>query len=116
MPKTIDKFENERKEVLQKVFNILEITNSNKIIALKKIDEDLVMQQKLVELVPDVKKYFICSKWNYFSNKNREFKRTYLSLIKAIMKDMKIKMMSSVSLRKLEDGTVKADTYYIFNI
>ena len=41
MPKTIDKFENERKEVLQKVFNILEITNSNKIIALKKIDEDL---------------------------------------------------------------------------
>ena len=116
MPKTIDKFENERKEVLQKVFNILEITNSNKIIALKKIDEDLIIQQKLVELVPDVKKYFICSKWNYFSNKNREFKRSYLSLIKAIMKAMNVKMMSSVSLRKLEDGTLKADTYYIFNI
>jgi hypothetical protein len=115
MPKTINKFENERKEVLQKVFNILEITNSNKIIALKKIDEDLVMQQKLVELVPDVKKYFICSKWNYFSNKNREFKRTYLSLIKAIMKDMKIKMMSSVIVRKMEDGTLKYETHYIFN-
>jgi hypothetical protein len=117
MPKTIDQFTNERKEVVQKIFNILEITPINKMISLKKLDEDNEKQNKIIELETDVQKYFISSQWNYFKNKNRDFfKRRYLSLIKAVMKDMNVKMVSSVINRKIDDGNIKADTYYIFEV
>jgi hypothetical protein len=32
MPKNVDNYENERKEILQKILNILEITSTNKMV------------------------------------------------------------------------------------
>jgi len=61
MPKSIDKFTNEQKEVLQKIFNILEISNTNKILSFKKLDEDENKQKSIIDLENDIKKYFICS-------------------------------------------------------
>jgi len=114
MPKSIEKYTNERKDILQKIFNILEITDNNKIISLKKLDEDKNKQKSIIELENDIKKYFLCSRWTYFSNKNREFKRSYLSLIKAIMKDLDIKMTSSTLIKKIDNNKTKCETYYIF--
>ncbi len=114
MPKSIDKFTNERKEILQKIFNILEISDNNKTLSLKKLDEDENKQKSIIELENDIKKYFVCSRWTYFSNKKREFKRNYLSLIKAIMKDLDVKMISSTLIIKTDDNKTKCETYYIF--
>ena len=96
--------------------NILEITEKNKMFSLKDVDENIVKQTKIMELEPLIKKYFLCSRWTYFSNKNREFKRCYLSLIKAIMKDMNVKMNSSTLVKKLDDNTTKCETYYYFEL
>jgi hypothetical protein len=115
MPKSIDKFTNERKEILQKIFNILEISDNNKTLSLKKLDEDENKQKSIIELENDIKKYFVCSRWTYFSNKKREFKRNYLSLIKAIMKDLDVKMISSTLIIKTDDNKTKCETYYIFD-
>ena len=114
MPKNVDNYENERKEILQKILNILEITSTNKMVSLKKLDENLEKQQQIINLVPDIKKYFICSKWNYFRNKTRDFKRKYLSLIKTIMKEMNIKMCSTITTNNQENE--KPETYYIIAI
>ena len=116
MPKSIDKYTNERKDILQKIFNILEISDNNKTVSLKKLDEDENKQNSIIELENDIKKYFLCSRWTYFSNKNREFKRSYLSLIKAIMKDLNIKMTSSTLIKKTNDNKTKCETFYIFDI
>jgi hypothetical protein len=116
MPKSIDKYTNERKDILQKIFNILEISDNNKTFSLKKLDEDENKQNSIIELENDIKKYFLCSRWTYFSNKNREFKRSYLSLIKAIMKDLDVKMTSSTLIKKIDDNKTKCETYYVFNI
>ena len=116
MPKSIDKYTNERKDILQKIFNILEISDNNKTFSLKKLDEDENKQNSIIELENDIKKYFLCSRWTYFSNKNREFKRSYLSLIKAIMKDLDVKMTSSTLIKKIDDNKTKCETYYDFNI
>ena len=114
MPKDITQFTNERKELLQKLFTILEINDKNKMFSLKELDENNDKQTKILELEPDIKKYFLCARWTYFSNKNREFKRNYLSLIKAIMKDMNVKMSASTLVKKLDDNTTKYETYYYF--
>ena len=116
MPKSIDKYTNERKDILQKIFNILEISDNNKTFSLKKLDEDENKQNSIIELENDIKKYFLCSRWTYFSNKNREFKRSYLSLIKAIMKDLNIKITSSTLIKKTNDNKTKCETFYIFDI
>ena len=73
MPKSIDKFTNERNEVLQQILNILEITEKNKMFSLKELDENNDKQNNIIALEVDIKKYFLCSRWTYFSNKNREF-------------------------------------------
>ena len=102
MPKSIDKFTNERNDILQKILNIQEITEKNKMFSLKELDENNDKQNNIITLEANIKKYFLCSRWTYFSNKNREFKHNYLSLIKAIMKDMNVKMASSTLMNVLD--------------
>jgi hypothetical protein len=116
MPKTIDKYTIERNNILQKLLNILEISDTNKTFSLKKLDDNESKKKLIIDLEPDIKKYFLCSRWTYFSNKNREFKRSYLSLIKAIMKDLNIKMTSSILIKKTNDNKTKCETFYIFDI
>jgi hypothetical protein len=116
MPKSIDKYTNERTEVLHKIYSILGISENNKMISLKQLDEDENKQKSILDLEADIKKYFVCSRWTYFSNRKREFKRSYLSLIKAIMRDMKVKMASSILIKKTDDNKTKCDTYYIFEL
>jgi hypothetical protein len=116
MPKSIDKYTNERTEVLHKIYSILGISENNKMISLKQLDDDENKQKSILDLEADIKKYFVCSRWTYFSNRKREFKRSYLSLIKAIMRDMKVKMASSILIKKTDDNKTKCETYYIFDL
>jgi uncharacterized membrane protein YgaE (UPF0421/DUF939 family) len=59
MPKNVDKYDNERNELLQKLYNILEITPDNNNFSLKELDENIEKQKKIIELENDIKKYFI---------------------------------------------------------
>lgn len=116
MPKTIQNYTNERNELLQKMFNILEISKEHNTISLKKLDEDTDMQQKIIDLIPDIKKYFVCSRWSYFSNQHTDFKRSYLSLIKSVLKSMDINIKSKIITRKLSENIREIDTAYIIEM
>jgi len=115
MPKSIDKYSDERIELTHKIFNILDLVNNDNMISLKKLDEDVDKQKKILELVDDIKKYFVCSRWTVFCNAGRSCKRPYLSLIKAIMKEMNIKITISRFIKYLDNKST-CDTFYIFNI
>ena len=77
----------EQKEVLAKLYKIIGITEENKKVFYNEIDEQ--QQQDILALDVDCKKYFSASSWNYFS-KNPKTRR-HLSLMKSILKSMKIK-------------------------
>ena len=62
MPKRVDNYDNERTEVLNSLFNILNINDKNKMFSLKQLDNNSEQQTKILELIPNIKKYFICSK------------------------------------------------------
>ncbi len=115
MPKSIANYEKERYELVKKMLDILEVNESNNMLSLQKLDENQEKQNKILELVEEIKKYFICSKWSYFSNKKLDFKRNYLSLIKSVMKDIDVKMYSAF-LHIKKDKKIVCETFYVFEL
>jgi hypothetical protein len=101
MPKKIESYSKERKEILNKLFEILEITEFNKSFSLHNMDNNPEKQQLIIDLEPDIKKYFICSRWTCMHTKNVQ--RKWLSIVKYIFKDMEITINS---LRNVKIGTV----------
>jgi hypothetical protein len=77
MPKKVDNYDNERNDILKILFNILNINDNN-----------IEQQTKILELIPNIKKYFICSKWSCFNKKLLNSERLYLSIIKNLLKNM----------------------------
>jgi hypothetical protein len=115
MPKKVDKYINEQREIANKILNIIGINENNKILSLVKLDENIEMQNSILNLEPEIKKYFLVSKLSFINNIGREYKRRYLAIIKTIMRIMKIKMSSSILTTKFED-TNTHETFYVFNI
>jgi hypothetical protein len=111
MPKTVEKFINERKEIVNKMLNILEISETKKVISSKELENDKNKQNKIIELETEIQKYFICSTWTCVAK--NDVKRFYLSLIKYLMKDMNYNMISSrVSLKDNNTGKFLNATLY----
>lgn len=91
IPKTI-KYANERKVVLNKLLKILDINETNIIFYVDDLKKNEDKQKQILDLVDDVKQYFVCGKWVYFAKKN--VPESYLSLAKSILKDMNYNLSS----------------------
>lgn len=103
----------EREEILNKIFEILNINKNNNTFSLGDLDSDEKIQNQILELENDIKKYFICGSWFCFASLN--VKRKVLSIIKNIMKVMNYKMISKRKLIKIKNSDKKhQDTFYYF--
>ena len=111
MPKKVDKYENERKEVLVKLFNILGINDNNNTFLLHELDENKEKQEAILSLEPEIKKYFFCGKWSCF--KDPDIKRKYLSLAKNVIKELGYLAMSARRNIKINDETNNVVVYHI---
>jgi len=89
MPKNITSFDSERKEILNKILEILEINEFNKSFLLQDMDDLLEKQQLIYDLEPDIKKYFLTSKWSCFFKSNEQQRKWY-NIIKTVFKDLDI--------------------------
>lgn len=110
MPKQVDKYTKERQDVLDKMFTILGINENSNTFLLHELDSNVDKQNQILQLEPDIKKYFICGKWGCFTDPN--MKRRYLSIIKNTMKDMDIELFSVRQFFKADDNTSYRDTVY----
>lgn len=84
------RFVNERQVVLEKLLNILGVTEDNKFVYLYDLDHDIDKQNAILGLEEDIKKYFVYGTWSYFSKPKS--KRPYVSLAKSVIKDMNIEI------------------------
>jgi len=112
MPKKIEKFESERKVVLDKMFQILNINENNNIFSLHKMDDDQEKQTAIINLEDDIKKYFLCGEWSCFKKKDIT-KRRWLSLIKYVVKDMGYQTFTSRKNVKYDENIIHDTIYYI---
>ena len=110
MPKTVEKYENERKKLLEKMFSILGVNSENNKFYLHELDSNEKKQQEILDLEPEIKKYFICGRWSCFKNPN--MKREALSFVKHVVKDMGYELYAVRRLLKHDNGTQYRDTIY----
>ena len=115
MPKTVDKFIIERQDIIDKLSVILGFNDNNNMFSLHKLDNDIVKQNDIIALESDIKKYFICSNWTCFKNKNN-IKRKWLSLIKYIFKNMNYNVSSSQLISNSNNIMKYKDTIYEISI
>ena len=108
MPKNILKYTNERNIILQKIFNILNICDTNKIFSLKEVDYNFEMQKQIYELESEIKKYFYTSHWTCFV---KPTKRKWLSIIKYIFKHTNVRLLALQST-KINNNKYIYETYY----
>ena len=78
-------YASEQKEIVYKIIDIINLDTNNSI-TLYELDNNVDKQQKLLELLPDIRKYFAFGNIRPLSNPTK-FKRTYLSLIRNITKN-----------------------------
>jgi hypothetical protein len=77
-------YKNEQLEIMNKILSIIEL-DSNNSITLYELDNDSIKQEKILNLLPDIKKYFKCNCVKSLL-KPEKVKRVYLSLIRYITK------------------------------
>ena len=109
MPKQINI--DKQKEVLDKIYKILNINEENKTFSLKELDENVDKQNAILGLEGEIKEGFCSSKWTCF---RRDIKRKWLSIVKNVMKEMDVKFISSNKAFKNETGKFENVMIYTF--
>ena len=84
-------YKKEQDEIINKIIDILVLDNDNSII-LYELDNDKIKQDKILELIPDIRKYFSFTSIIGASDPDKA-KRSYLSIIRQITKS-KYNMLS----------------------
>ena len=84
-------YKKEQAELVDKIINILELDNENSII-LYNLDNDKIKQDKILKLIPDIRKYFSFTSVIGASEPDKA-KRPYLSIIRQLTKS-KFNMLS----------------------
>lgn len=83
-------YEKEQKEVLEKLYKITGVTNTNKLIAFYDVESDQKKIDSLLALKDDIKKYFKASSSDY-----KEVKKEHISVIKNVLNQMKISFVTT---------------------
>jgi len=106
-------YKQEQEEIINKIINILELDNDNSII-LYNLDNDHNKQNKILELIPEIRKYYSFSTIIGASEPDKA-KRPYLSIIKQITKS-KYKINSYDYRIKQENKEDIRTKKYIFKL
>lgn len=105
MPKNVLLYKNQQETIINKLLEILDINDTNRIFSLHKLDNDTIKQEKILGLEDDIKKYFNCSTWSCFKHKN-QINRRWLSFIKYLFKVMNIKLVAYRNNNDDSTGTI----------
>lgn len=85
-PTKKEKYPNERKLVLNKLFKILGVSEKNMTFSFDDLEGDKLRQQQIIALSDEIKKYFNYGAWLYYCNP--DIKKPYMTLTKSLLKDM----------------------------
>ena len=102
-------YPNEQKDILNQIINILDLDDNNSI-TLYELDNNKDKKQKIMDLLPKIRKYF--SYRNVIGIANPEkCKRPYFSIIKCVAKK-DYNIINSMHRIKIDDKTITTVKYY----
>lgn len=105
------KYAQERKDVLEKTLQILNITKDSNIFYVSDLENDDHKKELLNNLIDDIKKYFSYGMWTFFAKSDIPF--PYTTLVRAIFRDMDVKF-DSVSIRNNKTNKIYKQGYLIY--
>lgn len=71
-PNKTTNYVNERQEILERLYEIVGVTDTNKFIYLYDLEHNKNKQELILGLESDVKKYFKCGRWSYFTKQQKK--------------------------------------------
>ena len=105
--KKSEKYTNEREDIINRALEILRL-DEDKSFILYEIDKDIEKQNRIIELVIDIKRYFASSYWN------GNTVRPYLTIIRNLFKNQGFLFINKSFIYNTgENGKVKTTRYYI---
>ena len=93
---------------MNKIINILELDKNNSI-TLYELDNDIIKQEKILNMLPEIKKYFKCNCVKSLLSPEK-VKRVYLSLIRYITK-LEYNMISTQFLIRNDKNVIRTMKY-----
>lgn len=105
------KYRDERKHITKQLLRLLKIDTDNKIFTSYDLDQNKETQNKILEMIPEIEKYYTISKWNYW-HENKKNKK-YMSLTKSLLKDMGITFIATNKKIKQEIKMINYIQYTI---
>jgi len=107
-PKKSIKYKNEQNDLVITLFNLLPLDNENSFI-LYNLDNNTELQQQILDLIPDIKKYFNIN--NMASVKNSDkIQRPWIGIIRSILKPKYNIYMTEYSI-KINNKTIRTRKY-----
>jgi hypothetical protein len=103
-----NKYTLERKQIIERIFNILGVNNDKKYFYINELDDNIDKQNEILNLKNEIHTYFLTGNWKCFKT-GINIDRPYLSLIKHVFKYENINFMLS---RKM----IKGKTFILFNV
>jgi hypothetical protein len=106
-------YDDEQNFIIDKIISILGITVENNTITLYEIDTNETIKQQLMELIPEIRKWFSFGHILPISNPDK-YVRPYMSIVRQIPKKKWI-ISHNKDFRIYKDDTIIRTQQYTFN-
>ena len=103
-----DLYKDEQNGIIDKIIKIIDLDECNSLM-LYDIDKDKKKQAEILELLPEIRKYFSLSHIDGFRTPEK-YKRPYMTIIKHTIKN-KYKMLSCDHRIKKDSGEIRTKRY-----
>lgn len=105
-------YKKEQEDICDKVIDILELDDKNSFI-LRNLDNDKIKQQKILDLIPDIRKYFAFGHIKGVSEPKNTL-RPYMSIIRQICKIKYNVIPTNYMMRISKEKEVKTMKYFFY--
>ncbi len=105
-------YQNERENIINELNKLIDFDKDNSVLLIK-LQDNMVLKNRLNEMINDIKKYYRCSTWGYFVSINNNEKGEEITLLKAIYKDHDYNIFSK-DITSVYNGVKKRYTKLFF--
>jgi len=105
-------FINQRNIILQRIYEIVGISQNKKSFYSNCIEDSEEKCEQIYQLEEDIHHYFYVSSWPAFKKNSKLTDKKALSIVKSVLKDMNIELVSSCVRVKDENLNTKYATLY----
>ena len=104
-------YEEERSEFIKKFSNLIGLDEKNNYVFTYDLENNVTLEQKIIELIPEIKQIHRCGAWGYFLEKERGG-GNIIGLIRSIYKDYGYIITTKHKIIERNGNKINSIVYY----